>query len=151
LSNSPTDTRDLAALLNTTVVHLHRLLRRLDRDSGLTVSQASALALLVSAGPHTLTALAGYELVTPPTMTRIVGALESRGFVDRTRAAGDGRQVQIAATPAGRALIREVFSARLNNLARRLELLSPVDRARLEDALELLAAVGRQGDGGLTA
>ena len=141
-STSP-EIRDLAARLNTTVVHLHRLLRRMDAGTSLTVAQASALALLVSAGPHTLTALAGYELVSPPTMTRIVAALEGRGLVTRTRALDDARQVQIEATAAGRRLIREAFSARLDNLAQRLDALDALERERLEEALELLARLGR--------
>lgn len=140
---SSTDSRALAARFNTAVVHVHRQLRRMDRTMHLPVAQASALALLVSAGPHSVGALASYELVAAPTMTRIVSALESKGLVARTRPSDDGRVVQVEATAAGRQLIRDAFSARVDSLAQRLEALTPAERAQLEDSLALLERVAR--------
>jgi len=143
---TPEDARALAARLNTTVVHLHRRLRRLDQGIGLPLAQASALTLLVSAGPHTIGALANFELVAAPTMTRIVSALETKGLVARARPAGDGRIVQVQATDSGRRLIREAFSARLGRLAESLEALNIAERAQLESALAILDRVGSSED-----
>ena len=51
------------------------------------------------------TVLADVERVQPPTMTKIVAKLEERGLVHRTPHPTDGRQVILAATPAGRAVL----------------------------------------------
>ena len=135
---SAAELRALAVRLNTSVVHLHRQLRRSDASLDLPVAQASALALLVSAGPHTIGSLANFELVAAPTMTRIVSALETKGLVQRTRLHDDGRVVQVEATEAGRRLIQEAFSARLNRLAEGLAALTPAEQLQLEGAIGLL-------------
>src|SRR5271167_4236704 len=73
----------LAARLRSAVTRLHRRLRQ-QTVGGLTPSQGSALTSIEALGTPTLGELAAREAVQPPSMTRIVGALEADGFVART-------------------------------------------------------------------
>ncbi len=131
--------RTLAARLNTTVTHLNRRLRRTDDAMELPPAQASALALLVAAGRHTLGDLAAFERVAGPTMTRIVASLERRGLAARTHDLVDRRQVYIEATPDGRQLIREGRDRRLQSLEAELRALAPAELASLSAALDVFA------------
>src|SRR5229473_2111765 len=69
--------------LHSAAIHLLRRLRRQDDASGLTAPRLSALSVIVFSGPLTLGALATAEQVRPPTMTRLVAALEEAGLVVR--------------------------------------------------------------------
>jgi DNA-binding MarR family transcriptional regulator len=141
------DARSLAGQLNTVVLHLGRQLRRADEALGLPTAQASALALLVAAGRHTVTDLAGFERVSAPTMTRIVTALERRGLVTRTRSPGDLRVVHVEATADGRVLISRAFSNRLQRLEGHIAGLSDKERATLSKALDLLSQMAEHSAG----
>jgi DNA-binding MarR family transcriptional regulator len=138
---SADDTHELALRLNALGVHLLRRLRKADVGTGLAAPQLSALSLLVSAGRHTIGDLAGYEQVTPPTMTYIVNALEALGLVARLREPGDRRVVYVEATPEGRATVERGRTARVTRLAADLETLSPGERKTLEDAARILMSL----------
>jgi DNA-binding MarR family transcriptional regulator len=73
----------LADQLHSASIHLLRGVRRVDARSGLPPAQLSALSVVVFGGPLSLGALAAAEQVRPPTMTRIVDALEAAGLVTR--------------------------------------------------------------------
>jgi DNA-binding MarR family transcriptional regulator len=135
------DTHELALRINALGVHLLRRLRKADVGTGLAAPQLSALSLLVSAGRHTIGDLAGYEQVTPPTMTYIVNALEALGLVARLREPGDRRVVYVEATPEGRATVERGRTARVTRLAADLETLSPAERRILEDAAKILMSL----------
>lgn len=136
--------RLLAARLNTVVVHLGRRLRRMDFELGLPTAQASALALLVSAGRHTVGDLAKYEQVAAPTMTRIVAALEQGGLVKRMRSDSDLRSVYVEATPAGATLIRRAHLKRIAGLEAEIAELSSGEVALLGNAVEILARIAER-------
>src|SRR5512134_1777173 len=70
--------------LHSAAIQLLRRLRREDNRWGLSAPRLSALSVLVFGGrPLTLGELANAEQVRPPTMTRLVSALESQGLVSR--------------------------------------------------------------------
>jgi hypothetical protein len=131
------DEAELAARLRLAVTRLHRRLRQ-QADGGLTPSQASALAGVELLGSPTLGALAVRESVQPPSMTRIVGALEEMGHVTRVVDSSDRRVVRITITPAGEAVLRHIRSLKNAFLADRLHGLDPADRAALDDLAALL-------------
>src|SRR3954453_6722267 len=79
---------ELAEALDERVRKLARIARH-NVDYGLSLTSATVLARLAEAGPQRVTGLAGLELVAQPTMTTIVGRLEARGFVARTRDTAD--------------------------------------------------------------
>ncbi len=71
-------------------------------------------------------------------MTRIAAALEVAGLVTRTDHPTDGRQVLLAASPAGVALLREDRRRRDVWLAQRLRELEPDEVAVLARAAQIL-------------
>jgi DNA-binding transcriptional ArsR family regulator len=83
-------------------VAIARLSRRLRRHelAGLTPTQLSALATVDRAGPLRLGDLAAAEGIAPSTLTRLVTALEERGYVERCPVPGDARASTPTPTPA---------------------------------------------------
>jgi DNA-binding MarR family transcriptional regulator len=127
----------LASALRLAVMRLARRMRAERADTSLTLSQLAALATLERSGPLTPRELAAAERVQPPSMTRLAASLEAGGLVTRTAHPSDGRQVLLAASPAGTALLREDRRRRDAWLAQRLAELAPEDR----DVLRRAAAV----------
>jgi DNA-binding MarR family transcriptional regulator len=140
------DEAALAARLRLAVTRLHRCLRQ-QADAGLTPSQASALAGVERLGSPTLGALAAREAVQPPSMTRIVGALEELGHVARVIDASDRRVVRITITPSGGAVLRHIRSLKNAFLAERVAALDPTERAALGDLTTLLERLVDRDDG----
>ena len=128
----------LASALRLSVMRLARRMRSERADSSLTLSQTSALAVLERKGPLTPRELAAQERVQPPSMTRIAAALQVAGLVTRTDHPTDGRQVLLAASPAGVALLREDRRRRDVWLAQRLRELEPDEVAVLARAAQIL-------------
>ena len=135
------DSVETAERLHSAAIHLLRRLRRQDVASGLTAPRLSALSVIVFAGPLTLGALAAAEQVRPPTMTRIVAALEADGLVVRESSPADGRATLVRATPAGERLLHDGRRRRTAQLARQLEALPARDRATLARAALLLESL----------
>jgi len=133
----------LATSLRHAITRLNRRVRQARPVGDLTLTQLSALTSLELAGALTPRELADAERVQPPTMTRIVAKLEERGLVRRTPHPTDGRQVILAATEAGRAVLVGFERARDEWLASRLAELSPAERDTLRRAAEILQRVAR--------
>jgi DNA-binding MarR family transcriptional regulator len=134
---------DLADRLHSAAIHLLRRLRREDDASGLPAPQLSALSVIVFGGPVTLGALAAAEQVRPPTITRLVAALEKDGLVERVRDPVDGRVVRVKATARGTRLLHDGRRRRVASLAASLRQLPASDRAALSRALPVLEKIVR--------
>lgn len=134
---------ELADKLHSGAIHLLRKLRREDVSSGLNAPRLSALSVIVFSGPLSLGDLAAAEQVRPPTMTRIVNALESQGLVTKQRDEADGRSIRLAATPTGKALLMEGRKRRVNALARQIASLSSTDQHKLSEAAKILTELIR--------
>jgi DNA-binding MarR family transcriptional regulator len=128
---------ELATRLRLVVMRLGRRLRR-HGGGDLTPSQSSALSSVDRLGPLTLGALSAVEGVQPPTMTRIVAALEAAGLLLRQPDPSDRRVVRVAVTPAGAALLAERRVRADTDLAARLQALSADDLAALARAVDVL-------------
>ena len=131
-----TDTQ-LASRLRLAVMRLARILRQKAQDQ-ITPSQLSALVSVERDGPVTLGELAALESVQPPTMTRIVVALEEQGLVLREADPADRRIARVHVTTAGRKLLERNRSRKTAYLASRMRGLSPEEREVLERAAGLL-------------
>jgi DNA-binding MarR family transcriptional regulator len=129
---------DAADTFHSAAIHALRYVRREDPETGVPPAQLSALSVLVFGGPRTLGQLAAAEQVRPPTMTRIVQALEENGLVQRERDRADARIHRLTATAKGRRLMQAARARRVGNLAALLERLSPEDVARVQDAAALV-------------
>jgi DNA-binding MarR family transcriptional regulator len=137
------DSQNIADQLHSAAIHLLRKLRKEDEGSGLNAPRLSALSVIVFGGPITLGDLAAAEQVRPPTMTRIVNALEQQGLVLRKQDANDRRSTRLSATPAGKRLLIEGRSRRVHALEKQIAALSPRQRTALHEAVEILKEVVR--------
>jgi DNA-binding MarR family transcriptional regulator len=132
-----------AVQLREAIARITRRLRQTRPVGDVTIAQISALVSLESAGALTPRELAELERVAPPTMTRIIARLEERALIQRTPHPSDGRQVILAPSPAGRALLAEYGRARDEWLTLRLADLSTEDRDTLVRAAEILTRLAR--------
>ena len=138
---------DIAGHLHSAAIHLLRTLRRVDDETGLTAPRLSVLSVLVFAGPRTLGQLARAEQVRPPTMTRLIAALEDDGFVKRITDSSDGRVTIISATKKGEAQMWLGRSRRVESLAARLDKLTKKELRELGHAAAMIERVVRTGTG----
>ncbi|WP_319460571.1 MarR family transcriptional regulator [Micromonospora sp. RTP1Z1] len=133
----------LAPQLRDAITRLNRRVRQARPVGDLTVTQLSALTSLKLAGALTPRELADVERVQPPTMTKIVAKLEERGLVQRTPHPTDGRQVILAPTEGGRAVLDQFERVRDEWLASRLAALTEDERDTLRRAAEILQQLAR--------
>jgi DNA-binding MarR family transcriptional regulator len=119
---------------------LNRLARRLRSQAAgdLSPSLVSALVSIELHGPITLGQLATHELVRPPSVTRMVAALEERGLVRRETDAADRRIARVSLTDEGRRTLRHTRTRKTAYLARRLRELDAAQLVVLVDALPVL-------------
>ena len=122
------------------VNRLARLLRQQD-DGDLGATSTAALATVRTRGPLTLGELAACEQVAPPTMTKVVEKLESRGFVTRRVDPDDRRVARVTVTTAGTRYLERTRARRTAWLAARLGELDAEQRAQLTSTIELLEAI----------
>ncbi|MFN2602434.1 MAG: MarR family winged helix-turn-helix transcriptional regulator [Gemmatimonadaceae bacterium] len=132
---------DAADHIHSAAIRVLRGLRRQDDKWGLSAPRLSALSVVVFGGPITLGDLARAEQVRPPTMTRLVQALESARLVTRTADSGDARIIWIKATPKGRKLLFKGRAARVRALSTRLASFSSEEVESLDAAANLLLRV----------
>jgi DNA-binding MarR family transcriptional regulator len=128
----------VADRLHSAAIHLLRWLRREDVRSGLSAPRLSALSVIVYAAPLTQGELAAAEQVRPPTMTRLVAALEADGLVARAGDPVDGRVTRVRATAKGRRLLVAGRARRVARLATQLAALAADDQAALARAAEII-------------
>lgn len=133
----------LATALRLSVSRLARRLRVARRahalaESELSDTQFAALAALEF--HHTMTPgeLAEHEKVQPPSMTRVIAVLADRGLAVRAPHPTDRRQVVLAPTEQGRAVVQRARRSKDAWLATRLRELSPQERATLRAAAPIL-------------
>lgn len=129
----PTDSQNLAQ----SVVRLNRRLRQ-ERQSELTPSQLAVLGNLRLHGPQTPSAIAAYERVQPPSMTRTINCLADAGHVDRTPHPDDGRQVIVTLSERGAKVLAAERARRDQWLAQRFAELSSADKLTLREAIVVL-------------
>jgi DNA-binding MarR family transcriptional regulator len=132
------DTAALAHDLRLAVMRFSRRLRNQRVDTSVTLTHLAALSTLKRHGAMSPGELAAHERVQPPSMTRVVVALESRGLVSRTPHPTDGRQVIIGLTPAAEELLGDEIRAREAWLSGQLQELTPEERAILREAAAIM-------------
>lgn len=126
----------VADRLHSTAIRLLRLVRAQDIVTGVPPARLSALSVVVFGGPISLNNLARAEQVRPPTMSRIVDALEETGLARRTVNPADRRAVLIEATQNGRRILMEGRRRRVQSLARHLGRLSAREIGLIDSALD---------------
>lgn len=82
--------------------------RPLLRAHGITEQQWRVLRALDAVEQARITRLAELTLISKPSLSRLLPALQARDLVRRAPAAGDGRAASVRIAPAGRTLLRTV-------------------------------------------
>jgi DNA-binding MarR family transcriptional regulator len=139
-------TRSDAGLASSLRISVGRLARRLrvertapgTAEPFLSDTQFAALASLEKHGAMSPGELAEHEKVQPPSMTRVIAALEDWQLLTRAAHPSDKRQVVLTVTAAGRDLVIKARRRRDAWLTRRLAELTPQERATLRAAAPIL-------------
>ena len=138
MSRTTLDTAALAHDLRLAVMRFSRRLRNQRVDQSVTLTHLAALSTLQRHGAMSPGELATHERVQPPSMTRVVVALEGMGLVTRSPHPTDGRQVVIDLTPAAEDLLGAEARAREAWLSGMLQQLTAEERAVLREAAVIM-------------
>jgi len=114
---------------------LARRLRALELPYGLTNERLSTLASVTADEPISISALAEAEIVSLPTMSRMVDALEAEGFVKRRDDKFDSRAVLVSTTAKGRRAYQRATQQSLSQLKGTLNTLAPEQLAAIRTLL----------------
>ena len=138
MSRTTLDTAALAHDLRLAVMRFSRRLRNQRVDQSVTLTHLAVLSTLKRHGAMSPGELAGHERVQPPSMTRVVVALEGMGLVTRSPHPTDGRQVVIDLTPEAEDLLSAEARAREAWLSATLQQLTAEERAVLREAAVIM-------------
>ncbi len=138
-----TRTAELASTMRVSVMRLARRLRHERPDFGLGLTQIATLATIERHGPLTPRDVAEHERVQPPSMSRVLSALEERALITRTAHPTDGRQQLVAITREGKDLLGEDRRRREAWLAQRLAELTLEEREIIRAATTIIDRITR--------
>lgn len=116
-------------------------LHRADRTpcgTPVSVSEAHALMELGREEALTQSDLAARLALEKSTVSRLVGELEGRGWVERSRDPSDGRALRLRLTEAGRRAAGELTEARRARFGRLLDRIPEGERDSVRRALDVL-------------
>lgn len=138
-----------AAQLHRVLLELKRAYQFRDRDCiccyDISVTQCWALEALIRRSGLTLNELAGELYLEKSTASRVVSALERKGYVQRARHPEDGRAVLLSATAAGKRLYSRIEKELLAQERRLLAEFDPEVRRSLIRLLGRLTDVANSG------
>jgi DNA-binding MarR family transcriptional regulator len=132
---------ELAAEIRPAILRINRRIRLVNRVGPYTLTQLSALSTVDNHGPLSAGDLAAYERVQPPSMTKVIAALEEAGLVRRDAHPSDKRQAIIAITPEGSALLASSRRTSEAWFAGQLAQLSEDEREQLRALAPILAKI----------
>jgi DNA-binding MarR family transcriptional regulator len=133
------EVNEVAAALLVSMGLLRRRLRQVPVAGELTLPETSALARLDRGGPTTASKLARVEQISPQSMGATLGALEARGLVGRRPDPEDGRRIVLSVTEAGREVLRDKRTARIEQISQALSAgFTPDELERLMAAAPLI-------------
>lgn len=111
-----------------------------DVGEEVTLAQYRTLVVLASQGPHSLAGLAVAVGVTPATATRMCDRLVKKKLVVRKTELEDRRQLRLALTQKGQALVHSVSKRRRREIKRILTDIPASEQALLIQALSRFTA-----------
>ncbi|MBN2085255.1 MAG: MarR family transcriptional regulator [Anaerolineales bacterium] len=111
---------------------------RRHRSSDITLPQFRTLLFLQRTPGAALHQVADHLGLTPPTVSKMIHGLSSRGLIERPGSAVDRRRVELRLTARGSALIVRVRGETISNFAVRLEKMRADEQENLIAALESL-------------
>jgi DNA-binding MarR family transcriptional regulator len=108
------------------------------------VAEAHALMELAREAPLSQNDLVARLCLEKSTVSRLVGLLEQRGWIERQRNALDGRMLDLRLTDAGQRIAADLAAARQAKFARILDAIPEEKRAFVLDALQTLVEAMRE-------
>ena len=133
---------------NQVIVALRRISRAIDLHSralvqqhGLTAPQLAALQAVGELQPASLSAVARSIHLSMATVTGIVGRLEKRGVVKRSRNGHDRRTVSLELTPCGTEVLRSAPSLLQDSFRSELAKLEQWEQTQLLASLQHIATM----------
>jgi DNA-binding MarR family transcriptional regulator len=128
---------ETAARLRRSITRLNRRLRQ-SALGGVSPAQASMLATIEKLGRPALGELALKEQIQPPSVSRMVRALETAGFVTLLADPVDRRCTRVALTPGGQHELSVIRRRKTEFLEAKLRALPPPEQVRAADLADLL-------------
>ena len=125
----------------------HALYRDFDshvRAAGLSSIEWRVLSTLQDAEPLAVSQLARQVLSKQPTVTKLVQRMAEQGWVSLLADPADQRRTLVAATPAGRRLVRPLLEKARAHESQLLRTLGASEQAALKKLLAKLAAGAAQ-------
>jgi len=129
--------RDLANKVFETLPLLGRMMRRERLNGTGDFQQVHALKHLMS-GPLPQAKLAEHLRMNPSALSKLIFALEQKGYVTQTIDPEDRRRMVIALTEEGRTFQRKMLAQAVEQANRTLKTLSPEERTTLSEALDMV-------------
>ena len=107
------------------------------------VAEAHALMELAQGAPLSQNDLVARLQLEKSTVSRLVGILETRGWIVRARSAQDGRARELRLTDTGRQITADLAEARRTKFARVFEAIPEEARAAVLESLQILVEAMR--------
>jgi DNA-binding MarR family transcriptional regulator len=126
--------RDIRRIIRAVSIHS----KMLKSTQDITTPQLVTLVALCNEGPMSLKALAKAIDLSPSTVVGIIDRLEAKCMVQRSRDAGDRRQIQISITAQGLAFVEQSPNPLQTRLANELSKLPELEQATIALSLERL-------------
>jgi DNA-binding MarR family transcriptional regulator len=108
------------------------------------VAEAHALMELAQGAPLSQNDLAARLHLEKSTVSRLVGILESRGWIVRARSAQDGRTRELRLTDTGQQIAAELAEARRAKFARVFDAIPDAKRGVVFESLQILVEAMRE-------
>ena len=137
MTRSDVDT--VAALRAAVLVLARRIRYQVAGDDNLSATELAVLGQIGRCGSMTPGQLARAEHVRPPSMTKVIESLESRGMLRREPHPTDGRQYLVSRTEAAEAFVEASRRLRTVWLAEHLAQLSDADQQAIMAAAPALS------------
>lgn len=103
---------DIKNTLPIQLLHLRELLmvrfRAVFATVNITDAQWRVIRVINDVGTVDFSALSDLSIVAKPSLSRMLGSLESRGIVQRAVVAADQRQIELSLTPFGQSFIADL-------------------------------------------
>jgi DNA-binding MarR family transcriptional regulator len=109
-----------------------------------TVAEAHALMELAHTAPLSQNDLAVWLQLEKSTISRLVGILETRGWVTRTRSTQDGRARELRLTDVGQRIAADLAESRRTKFARVFQAIPEAERGVVFESLQILVEAMRE-------
>ncbi|MGD0244625.1 MAG: MarR family transcriptional regulator [Streptosporangiaceae bacterium] len=132
---------DTVIRLRRVVLKLARQLNAASREEGLTPTQASVLGITTIRGPLSLAELTELEGINPTMLSRVIGALDSYGLINRLRDPDDFRAARVEVTAKGRNVYERITAQRMTVISESVDGLPAGQQTALLEALPALESL----------